>query len=82
MGSWSKCLKAELWRMLENTCKLAATLGPTLDKVFKIREGMPDREREQAVEWQVDERKWTMVAIPTSEVATPSYDVDNKLVLR
>ena len=88
MGSWFKCLKAELWRMLENTCKRGAILGPTHDKVFKIREGMLDREREQAVEWQVDERKRKMcymVAIPTSEVATsssPTSDVDNKLVLK
>ena len=88
MGSWSKCLKAELWRMMENTCKLAAILGPTHDKVFKVREEMLDREREQAVEWLVEERKSKMcymVAIPTSEVATPSSppsDVDNKQVLK
>ena len=78
----------DVGKYLQEGRKLAAILGPTHDKVFKIREGMLDREREQAVEWQVDERKRKMcymVAIPTSEVATsssPTSDVDNKLVLK
>ena len=78
----------DVGKYLQEGRQLAAILGPTHDKVFKIREEMLDREREQAVEWLVEERKSKMcymVAIPTSEVATPSSppsDVDNKQVLK
>ena len=77
----------DVGKYLQEGRQLAAILGPTHDKVFKIREEMLDREREQAVEWLVEERKSKMcymVAIPTSEVATsssPTSDVD-KLVLK
>ena len=40
----------DVGKYLQEGRQLAAILGPTHDKVFKIREGMLDREREQAVE--------------------------------
>ena len=65
---------------------MAAILGPTHGQAFKIREGMIDREREQAVQWLVEEKRSKMcymVAIPASEIATPSLapEIDNKQVL-
>ena len=76
----------DVGKYLQEGRRLAAILGPTHGQAFKIREGMIDREREQAVQWLVEEKRSKMcymVAIPASEIATPSLapEIDNKQVL-
>ena len=76
----------DVGKYLQEGRRLAAILGPTHGQAFKIREGMIDREREQAVQWLVEEKRSKMcymVAIPASEIATPSLalEMDNKEVV-
>ena len=59
----------DVGKYLQEGRRLAAILGPTHGQAFKIREGMIDREREQAVQWLVEEKRSKMcymVAIPAS----------------
>ena len=76
----------DVGKYLQEGRRLAAILGPIHGQAFKIREGMIDREREQAVQWLVEEKRSKMcymVAIPASEIATPSLasETDNKQVV-
>ena len=47
----------DVGKYLQEGRRLAAILGPTHGQAFKIREGMIDREREQAVQWLVEEKR-------------------------